>query len=126
MRRSTATWPAATIVLKDAYKTTVFALSRWRNRNRPEGALGPDGPVMPANVITKPPTRRASPRPEGRGQPAALFRLLDRILEALIDKEMSVARGGAGDAAADAELRRRRSSQLLLRPNISAARRRRA
>src|SRR5207244_9306079 len=31
-------------VLKDAYKTTVFALSRWRNRNSAEGALGPDGP----------------------------------------------------------------------------------
>ena len=30
-------------VLKDAYKTTVFALSRWRNENRPEGALGPTG-----------------------------------------------------------------------------------
>ncbi|HYZ82140.1 MAG TPA: NAD+ synthase, partial [Solirubrobacteraceae bacterium] len=30
-------------VLKDAYKTTVFALSRWRNRHRPEGALGPAG-----------------------------------------------------------------------------------
>src|SRR3954471_12756665 len=28
-------------VLKDAYKTTVFALSRWRNANKPEGALGP-------------------------------------------------------------------------------------
>ena len=34
-------------VLKDAYKTTVFALSRWRNAQRPDGALGPDGPVMP-------------------------------------------------------------------------------
>ncbi len=60
-------------VLKDAYKTTVFALSRWRNANRPERGLGPDGPVMPARVITKPPIGRASPRPEGRGQPAALF-----------------------------------------------------
>src|SRR5215213_6724883 len=43
-------------VLKDAYKTTVFALSRWRNANRPEGGLGPDGPVMPARVISKPPS----------------------------------------------------------------------
>src|SRR4030095_7941546 len=29
-------------VLKDAYKMTVFALSRWRNENRPDGLLGPD------------------------------------------------------------------------------------
>src|SRR3954465_4079388 len=48
-------------VLKDAYKTTVFALSRWRNANKPEGALGPDGPVMPARVITKPPTAELRP-----------------------------------------------------------------
>src|SRR5207248_10693254 len=38
-------------VLKDTYKSTVFALSRWRNRNRPDGTLGPDGPVMPERVI---------------------------------------------------------------------------
>jgi NAD+ synthase len=43
-------------VLKDVYKTTVFALSRWRNASRPRGALGPAGPVMPERVITKPPT----------------------------------------------------------------------
>jgi NAD+ synthase len=76
-------------VLKDAYKTTVFALSRWRNRNRPEGALGPDGPVMPANVITKPPTAELRP---GQKDEDSLppYSDLDRILEALIDKEMSV------------------------------------
>src|SRR3546814_13728779 len=30
-------------VLKDVYKTDVFRLARWRNRTRPEGALGPKG-----------------------------------------------------------------------------------
>jgi NAD+ synthase len=76
-------------VLKDAYKTTVFALSRWRNRVHPEGALGPDGPVMPANVITKPPTAELRP---GQKDEDSLppYSDLDRILEALIDKEMSV------------------------------------
>jgi len=76
-------------VLKDAYKTTVFALSRWRNRNRPQGALGPDGPVMPANVIAKPPTAELRP---GQKDEDSLppYSDLDRILEALIDKEMSV------------------------------------
>jgi NAD+ synthase len=48
-------------VLKDAYKTTVFALSRWRNENKPETGLGPDGPVMPERVITKPPTAELRP-----------------------------------------------------------------
>src|SRR6185369_9058424 len=42
--------------LKDAYKTTVFAISKWRNRQKPKIGLGPDdGPVMPENIITKPP-----------------------------------------------------------------------
>jgi NAD+ synthase len=76
-------------VLKDAYKTTVFALSRWRNENRPEAALGPDGPVMPARVITKPPTAELRP---GQKDEDSLppYSVLDRILEGLVDKEMSV------------------------------------
>jgi NAD+ synthase len=76
-------------VLKDAYKTTVFALSRWRNANRPERALGPDGPVMPPRVITKPPTAELRP---GQKDEDSLppYSVLDRILEGLVDKEMSV------------------------------------
>jgi NAD+ synthase len=76
-------------VLKDAYKTTVFALSRWRNRNRPEGALGPEGAVMPHRVVTKPPS--AELRPDQKDEDSLPpYSVLDRILEALIDKEMSV------------------------------------
>lgn len=76
-------------VLKDAYKTTVFALSRWRNANKPESALGPDGPVMPERVITKPPTAELRP---GQKDEDSLprYSVLDRILEGLVDKEMSV------------------------------------
>ena len=76
-------------VLKDAYKTTVFALSRWRNANRPEGALGPDGPVMPQRVIAKPPSAELKP---GQTDQDSLppYSDLDRILEGLVDKEMSV------------------------------------
>ena len=76
-------------VLKDAYKTTVFALSRWRNENKPETGLGPDGPVMPERVITKPPTAELSP---GQKDEDSLppYSVLDRILEGLVDNEMSV------------------------------------
>ena len=76
-------------VLKYAYKTTVFALSRWRNENKPEHALGPDGPVMPPRVITKPPTAELRP---GQKDEDSLppYSVLDRILEGLVDKEMSV------------------------------------
>jgi NAD+ synthase len=76
-------------VLKDAYKSTVFALSRWRNANKPEGALGPDGPVMPERVITKAPTAELRP---GQKDEDSLppYSALDRILELLVDREMSV------------------------------------
>ncbi len=99
-------------VLKDAYKTTVFALSRWRNHNRPEGALGPDGPVMPANVITKPPTAELRP---GQKDEDSLppYSELDRILEALIDKEMSVRE--AANATGEPEELVARMEQLVLK-----------
>ena len=76
-------------VLKDAYKTTVFALSKWRNSNWPGGALGPDGPVMPDRVITKPPSAELRP---GQTDQDSLppYDVLDPILEGLVDKEMSV------------------------------------
>ena len=76
-------------VLKDAYKTTVFALSRWRNANKPDRALGPDGAVMPARVITKPPTAELRP---GQKDEDSLppYSVLDRILDGLVEKEMSV------------------------------------
>jgi NAD+ synthase len=76
-------------VLKDAYKTTVFALSRWRNANKPEGALGPEGPVMPERVIAKPPS--AELRPDQKDEDSLPpYSVLDRILEGLVEKEMSV------------------------------------
>ncbi|HXC74849.1 MAG TPA: NAD+ synthase [Sphingomicrobium sp.] len=76
-------------VLKDAYKTMVFALSKWRNHNKPEGALGPAGPVMPARVITKPPS--AELRPDQKDEDSLPpYSVLDRILEGLVDKELSV------------------------------------
>ena len=88
-------------VLKDAYKTTVFALARLRNANRPPGALGPAGPVMPQRIIDKPPSAelRHGQKDEDSLPPYAL---LDRILEALIEREQSVAEAarttGAGEA----------------------------
>ncbi|MCM8558115.1 NAD+ synthase [Sphingomicrobium sediminis] len=76
--------------LKDAYKTTVFELSRWRNANKPRMALGPDGPVMPMNVIEKPPS--AELRPDQKDEDSLpAYAKLDRMLEALIEDEASVA-----------------------------------
>src|SRR5262249_39462945 len=48
-------------VLKDVYKTTIFALCRWRNQALPHGSRGPAGRVMPERVITKAPTAELKP-----------------------------------------------------------------
>jgi NAD+ synthase len=76
-------------LLKDVYKTTVFALSRWRNQSRPEGALGPAGRVMPERVITKPPSAELKP---DQTDEASLgpYTQLDAILHCLVEKEMPV------------------------------------
>jgi NAD+ synthase len=85
-------------VLKDAYKTTCFALSRWRNENRPKGALGPAGPVMPQRVIAKPPTAELRPNQKDEDS-LPPYSLLDRILEGLVEKEMSVKETAAATGA---------------------------
>ena len=76
-------------VLKDVYKMTVFALSRWRNQARPDGLLGPSGRVMPERVITKPPS--AELKPDQTDQDTLPpYEMLDDILECLIEHEMTV------------------------------------
>jgi len=75
-------------VIKDLYKTQVFALSRWRNQTLPKHALGQAGRVMPERVIEKPPTAelRANQKDEDSLPPYAV---LDGILECLVEGEMS-------------------------------------
>ncbi len=88
-------------VLKDAYKTTVFLLSRWRNANKPEGALGPDGPVMPQRIIDKPPSAELRPNQKDEDS-LPPYSLLDRILEALVERELSVREAAAATGADEA------------------------
>lgn len=77
-------------VLKDAYKTTVFALSWWRNANAPRFGLGPSGPVMPERVITRPPS--AELRDDQKDSDSLPpYDVLDPILRALVEEEASVA-----------------------------------
>ena len=77
-------------VLKDVYKTTVFALSRWRNEARPEGARGPEGLVMPERVITKPPTAELKPNQTDQDS-LPPYDILDSILTGLIERELGPA-----------------------------------
>lgn len=75
-------------VLKDIYKTTVFALSEWRNSNIPSGVLGPAGPVMGARVITKPPSAELKPDQKDEDS-LPPYEELDDILHGLIEAELS-------------------------------------
>jgi len=76
-------------VLKDVYKTTVFALCRWRNEHVPAGALGPSGPVMPERVITKPPSAELK-HDQTDQDSLPPYEDLDAILEGIVEGELSV------------------------------------
>lgn len=75
--------------IKDIYKTKVFELSAWRNKVLPKGARGPEGEVIPHNIIVKPPSAelREDQKDEDSLPP---YDVLDEILECLVEKEMAV------------------------------------
>ena len=72
--------------IKDIYKTEVFRLARLRNTWKPEGANGPEGRVIPENIITRPPTAelRENQKDEDSLPP---YDVLDPILERLVERE---------------------------------------
>ncbi|MEM9839616.1 MAG: NAD+ synthase [Pseudomonadota bacterium] len=76
--------------LKDVYKTQVFALSRWRNAQKPSFALGPDGEVIPEVIITKPPS--AELREDQKDSDSLPpYDVLDEILYGLIEEDAGMA-----------------------------------
>lgn len=82
--------------IKDLYKMQVYAIAEWRNQHVPTGALGPDGEVIPKNIISKAPS--AELRPNQTDQDSLPpYPVLDDILECLVENEMGtdeiVARG---------------------------------
>jgi NAD+ synthase len=92
--------------IKDAYKMTVFGLARWRNVHKPRLGLGPDGPVMPETILTKPPS--AELRPDQKDSDSLPdYPELDPILMGLVEEELSVddiaARGFDRDVVARIE-----------------------
>ena len=68
---------------------TVFAISEWRNGHKPRIGLGRDGPVIPDNIITKPPS--AELRPDQKDSDSLPdYPILDKMLHALVEEERSV------------------------------------
>ncbi len=75
--------------IKDVYKVQVYDLARFRNQNRPDGCLGPEGEVVPDNIITKAPS--AELRPDQTDQDSLPpYEILDDILEQLVEKEAAI------------------------------------
>ena len=76
--------------IKDLYKMEVYRLSALRNRWKPQGALGPDGVVIPERIITKAPTAELR---ENQTDQDSLppYEILDAILEGLVERELRVA-----------------------------------
>jgi NAD+ synthase len=76
--------------IKDLYKTEVFRLSRLRNLWKPEGALGPDGPIIPENVLTRAPSAELR---ENQTDQDTLppYDVLDQILERLVERDEPLA-----------------------------------
>jgi NAD+ synthase len=75
--------------IKDLYKTRVFETCRWRNANHFNWMMGPAGVMIPPRVIDKPPS--AELRPDQKDEDSLPpYATLDRILDGLVDREMSV------------------------------------
>jgi NAD+ synthase len=76
--------------IKDLYKTEVYRLARLRNEWKPDGALGPDGVVIPENILVRAPTAEldANQKDQDTLPP---YDVLDHILERLVEREEPVA-----------------------------------
>jgi NAD+ synthase len=75
--------------IKDSYKMEVYRLSALRNGWKPAGALGPDGVVIPENILSKAPS--AELRPDQKDQDSLPpYPVLDDVLECLVEHEMRV------------------------------------
>ena len=69
-------------VIRDVYKTKVYALCRWRNEQE-------DSPVIPENILTKAPS--AELRPDQRDdQRLPPYEILDPLLEAYIEGDQTL------------------------------------
>lgn len=75
--------------IKDLYKTRVFETCRWRNANLRPWMKGPEGEVIPPQIISKPPS--AELRPDQKDEDSLPpYEVLDAILEGLVEKDLAL------------------------------------
>ncbi|CAE7941213.1 nadE, partial [Symbiodinium necroappetens] len=76
--------------IKDMLKMQVYGLAEWRNSYYPTDVRGPAGVVIPPEIISKAPS--AELRPDQTDQDSLPpYPVLDAIIEALIEEELSLA-----------------------------------
>ncbi len=75
--------------IKDVYKTEVFAISKWRNKNIPEISVYKKIDLIPNSIIEKPPTAELRyDQKDSDSLPE--YDILDKILYKIIEEEKSI------------------------------------
>ena len=74
--------------IKDLYKTRVFEISKWRNKNHRPWMKGPPGSIIPDSIITKAPTAELRPNQKDSDS-LPDYPVLDAILTILVDEDGS-------------------------------------
>ncbi len=76
--------------IKDMLKMQVYHMAAWRNDHMPDDCLGPEGEIIPQNIIDKAPSAELR---ENQTDQDSLppYPVLDAILEGLVEKELSTA-----------------------------------
>ena len=74
--------------IKDLYKTKVFEISKWRNKNHRPWMKGPPGSIIPDRIITKAPTAELRPNQKDSDS-LPDYPDLDAILTILVDEDGS-------------------------------------
>ncbi len=76
--------------IKDLLKMQVYHLADWRNSNMPGDCLGPAGEIIPATIINKAPSAELRPNQSDQDS-LPPYPVLDKIIAALVEDELSVA-----------------------------------
>ena len=76
-------------VVKDLYKSDLYELAKWRNKNIPSISLYQKIDLIPQNIITKEPTAELKPDQMDKDT-LPPYDILDKILYLLVEKESSV------------------------------------
>lgn len=76
--------------IKDLYKTQIYELVEWRNKNIPEISIYEKTNLIPQNIISKAPSAELRPNQKDSDS-LPEYEILDKILYQIIEEEKSIA-----------------------------------